>query len=59
MDERKDRKLTVIERTEELEVQKVQEKPVKSKQTNPISKKMMEFHQAKIGKFSVKDLFKK
>lgn len=57
MDDRKERKLTVIERTEEAE--KVVEKQPKSRQTNPIAKKLLSFHFEKPSKFSVKDLFKK
>ena len=53
-----ERKLTVIERTEEQTEQKV-EKPVEQvRQTNPIAKKLLQFHHEKIGKFSVKDLFR-
>ena len=56
MDDKKERKLTVIERTEEVEQQS--EKAVKSHHTNPIMKKLA-FHLEKTSKFSVKDLFKR
>ncbi|CCY25099.1 MAG: hypothetical protein KIC80_05620 [Brachyspira sp.] len=57
MDEKKERKLTVIERTE-TDVQ-APEKQTASRQTNPIVKKLISFHMEKASKFSVKDLFKK
>ncbi len=50
------REFTVIENETKTE-EKVQKKTVL--QTNPIVKKFVEFHQENIGKFSVKDLFKK
>ena len=57
MDERKEHRLTVIERTTDKE--DVIETPSKIvRQTNPIAKKLLEFHHEKISKFSVKDLFK-
>lgn len=56
MDENKERKLTVIENTKTEEAQK---EPVKTRQTNPITKKLLEFHHENLKKFSVKDLFKK
>lgn len=61
MDE-KQRKLKVIERTEELG--EVVKEPVVPKfthpnQTNPIYKKLMNFKNSKIGaKFSIKDLLR-
>lgn len=57
MDDKNERKLTVIERTEEIEKQP--EKSVTSRHTNPIMKKLMTFHLEKAPKLSVKDLFKK
>lgn len=57
MDDKKERKLTVIERTETEE--KAPEKHASSLQTNPIVKKLLSFHHEKASKFSVKDLFKK
>lgn len=57
MDDKKERKLTVIEQTEEAELQS--EKIVKSHHTNPIMKKLAAFHFEKASKFTVKDLFKK
>lgn len=57
MDDKKERNLTIIEKTEEVEA-----KPVKkevSHHTNPIMKKLMTFHHEKASKLSVKDLFKK
>ena len=57
MDDKKERNLTVIERTEESE--KKLSTPETSHHTNPIMKKLMAFHSEKPSKFSVKDLFKK
>lgn len=57
MDDKKERKLTVIERAEEQSDQP--EKTVISHHTNPIIKKLMTFHHEKAEKLSVKDLFKK
>lgn len=57
MDDKKERKLTVIERTEEVE--KEAEITVKAHHTNPIMKKLMTFHLEKASKLSVKDIFKK
>ena len=56
MDNRKERKLTVIEneKTEE----RVEKKVKPARQTNPNAKKMLEFHNENLKKFSVKDLFK-
>lgn len=56
MDENKERKLTVIENTK---TEEAQNEPVKTRQTNPITKKLLEFHHENLKKFSVKDLFKK
>lgn len=50
------REFTVIENEIKTE-EKVQKKP--NLQTNPIVKKFVEFHKENMGKFSVKDLFKK
>lgn len=50
---------TVIENETKVD-EKVLEKELKpSHATNPIAKKWVEFQHEKIGKFSVKDLFKK
>ncbi len=51
------REFTIIENKTET-VEKHTEKK-SSRQTNPIAKKFLEFHNENIGKFSVKDLFKK
>ena len=61
MDENKFVRLRVLERTEEMlneaVEQKVTPKFVHPNQTNPIYKNLMKFHNSKIGdKFSVKDL---
>ena len=50
------RDFTVIENKNKIEKKKV-EKPT-SRQTNPIAKKFLEFHNENLGKFNVKDLFK-
>ena len=55
MDERKDTKFIVIERTDEVEVTP---KSSSIRHTNPIMKKMLDFQQLNKGKFSVKDLFR-
>ncbi len=53
------REFTVIE-NETMIKEELLEKEVKSSaMTNPIAKKLSEFHNQKQGKFSVKDLFKK
>lgn len=57
MDDKKERKLTVIERTEQKEDKS--EKKTAPHQTNPIMKKLMTFHLEKASKLSVKDIFKK
>ena len=57
MDERKSSKFTVIENTKTDEVEKVS-KSSAIRHTNPIMKKMLEFHQEKAGKFSIRYLFK-
>ena len=56
MDNRKERKLTVIEneKTEE----RVEKKVKPARQTKKNKKKMLEFHNENLKKFSVKDLFK-
>ncbi len=51
------RDLTLIENQTKVE-EKTSEKKV-LRQTNPIAKKFVEFHQENLSKFSVKDLFKK
>lgn len=67
MDEKNILKLRVLERTEQMLDNIVEEqvksdfsnKILKSGQTNPIYKKMLEFHNSKIGdKFSVRDLLR-
>ena len=57
MTEHEKRNLTVIDgiKTEE----KIEPAKKVSHQTNPIMKKLLEFHNVRAGKFSVKDLFKK
>lgn len=51
------REFRVIENKTDI-VEKQAGKKV-SRQTNPIAKKFLEFHNKDIGKFSVKDLFRK
>lgn len=51
------REFTVIENKVNTDEKKLEKKV--SRQTNPIAKKFLEFHNENIGKFSVKDLFKK
>lgn len=52
-------KFTVIENETKID-EKVHEEVHKlSRATNPIAKKWVKFQNEKIGKFSVKDLFKK
>ncbi len=57
MTEHEKRNLTVIDgiKTEE----KIEPAKKVSHHTNPIMKKLLEFHNVRAGKFSVKDLFKK
>lgn len=50
------RDFTVIENKTQID-EKHSEKPI-SRQTNPIAKKFLKFHNEKPEKFSVKDLFK-
>lgn len=63
MDEKNILKLRVLEKTEQM-LDEIVEEQVKPKfshpnQSNPIYKKMLEFHNSKIGeKFSVKDLLR-
>ena len=62
MDEKNFVRLKVLERTEEILNEVVEEKVAPKfthpSQTNPIYKNLMKFHNSKIGdKFSVKDLF--
>lgn len=57
MDDKKERNLTLIEKTEEVEIKSAKKEV--SHHTNPIMKKLMTFHQEKASKLSVKDLFKK
>ena len=52
------REFTVIENKSKIEEDIIVEKKT-SLQTNPIAKSFVEFHQENLGKFSVKDLFKK
>ena len=63
MDESKFVKLRILERTEDMlneaVEQKVTPKFTHPNQTNPIYKNMMKFHNQKVGdKFSVKDLLR-
>jgi len=55
MDDKNERELRLIERTDEVKP----EKTVTSHHTNPIMKKLMAFHLEKASKLTVKDLFKK
>ncbi len=57
MREQDERNLTVIDGVK-IEEKKETSKKV-SRQTNPIMKQLLEFHNDKVEKFSVKDLFKK
>lgn len=63
MDEKNILKLRVLEKTHEM-LDEIVEEQIKPKfsypnQTNPIYKKMLEFHNSKIGeRFSVKDLLR-
>ncbi len=57
MDDKKERNLTLIEKTEEAEIKSAKKEV--SHHTNPIMKKLMTFHHEKASKLSVKDLFKK
>jgi len=50
--------MTVDEKFKVIEKQEEETAAPKTRQTNPIAKKLVEFHQEKIGKFKVKDLFK-
>lgn len=60
MDERTENNLTLIENKELLEKEETTVQPASGRVTNPIAKKLLEFHQEQIAKkFSVKDLFKK
>lgn len=56
MDEKKERNLTVIDnpKTEEY----VSKNASSTRHTNPIAKKLLEFHNNKLKNFSVKDLFR-
>lgn len=56
MDRIEEKNFTVIEgaKTDELSQKHV----TKSRQTNPIAKKLVEFHNENLKKFTVKDLFK-
>lgn len=56
--DKKETKLTIIEKTKTEEIEKSSNSSA-IRYTNPIMKKALEFHQEKIGKFSVKDLFRK
>ncbi len=56
MDDKKERNLTLIEASQEVELET--QKVVKSHQTNPIMKKLAQFHLEKASKLKVKDLFK-
>lgn len=57
MTQKDEKKLILLEgtKTEEQTANKV----VSSRQTNPIVKKLLQFHNENSEKFSVKDLFKK
>lgn len=57
MREQDERKLTVIDGTKTEEMNEAVKKV--SRQTNPIMKQLLEFHNDNSKKFSVKDLFKK
>jgi len=57
MKNKDERTLTVIDSIKtEVETEIVKKD---SRQTNPIIKKLLEFHNEKAGKFSVKDLFRR
>jgi len=57
MREQDERNLTVIDGVKIEEKEETSKKV--SRQTNPIMKQLLEFHNDKAEKFSVKDLFKK
>lgn len=57
MKEKDERNLTVIDGVKVEEKTDTEKKA--SRQTNPIVKKLLEFHNESAGKFSVIDLFKK
>ena len=57
MDNKDERNLTVIESVQTEKEAETVEKT--SRQTNPITKKFVEFHLDKTEKFGVKDLFKR
>lgn len=60
MSEKKRTNLTLLEKTfEALSEQETLTDKTVNKQTNPIMRKMVVFRQENIGKFTVKDLFKK
>lgn len=58
MDKDKERKLTVLEKAETVEVTEIKSAE-KALHSNPITAKLMKFHLEKSPKFTVKDLFKK
>ena len=55
--DKKETKLTIIEKTKTEEIEKSSNSSA-IRHTNPIMKKALEFHKEKVGKFSVKDLFR-
>lgn len=57
MKEKDERNLTVIDGVKVED--KIDTEKKASRQTNPIVKKLLEFHNESAGKFSVIDLFKK
>lgn len=57
MDDKKERKLTIIERSDVPETES--EKTTATHHTNPIMKKLMNFHLEKASKLKVRDIFKK
>ena len=56
--DKKETKLSIIEKAKTEEIQKSSNSSA-IRDTNPIMKRALEFHKEKIGKFSVKDLFRK
>ena len=51
------REFTVIENKNKIDEIPIEKKHIH--QTNPIEKNFLKFHKENVGKFSVKDLFKK
>ncbi len=59
MNDKKERNLSVIESAKTEEKADIKSLEKTQRQTNPITKKLLEFQQQHAGKFSVRDLFRK